>query len=142
MFELLISSNLLPKEGKFYNGEIFDAYIFVSNLIKSARKKIVLIDNYFDESVLLLLSKRKKGVWAEVFTKTIDDKLKLDISKHNSQYEPIDVKKFSKSHDRFFIIDDDEVYHIEASLKDLGKKWFAFSKINLNPEMIMEKLAR
>lgn len=140
MFELFISSNLLPKEGIFFNGEIFDAYAFVSQLIKSAKHKIVLIDNYIDESVFLLLTKRNEGVSAEVYTKTIDAQLKLDISRYNAQYEPIDVKKFSKSHDRFLIIDDDKVYHIGASLKDLGKKWFAFSKIDLNPKILLDKL--
>lgn len=127
----------LPTEGVFCNGQIFDAYAFVTNLIKSANKSLVLIDNYIDESVLLMLSKRKPGVSADIYTFPISDALKLDLQKHNRQYPPINIHKHSTSHDRFLIIDNTEVYHIGASLKDLGKKLFAFSKLNINPNAIL-----
>ena len=127
----------LPTEGVFCNGQIFDAYAFVTNLIKSANKSLVLIDNYIDESVLLMLSKRNVGVRADIYTFPISDALKLDLQKHNRQYPPINIHKHSTSHDRFLIIDNTEVYHIGASLKDLGKKLFAFSKLNINPNAIL-----
>ena len=127
--DFFVKTALPPIEGIFFEGQIFDAYAFVSDLIKSAKKSIILIDNYVDESVLLLLSKRKKGVFAKILTANFNQILKQDLSKHNSQYPPIKIEKFTKSHDRFLIIDDTQVYHIGASLKDLGKKWFGFSKI-------------
>lgn len=127
----------LPTEGVFCNGQIFDAYAFVTNLIKSANKRLVLIDNYIDESVLIMLSKRKSGVSADIYTFPISDALKLDLQKHNRQYPPINIHKHSTSHDRFLIIDNTEVYHIGASLKDLGKKLFALSKLNINPNAIL-----
>lgn len=127
----------LPTEGVFCNGQIFDAYKFATDLIKSAKKSLVLIDNYVDESVLLMLSKRKPGVSADIYTFPISDALKLDLQKHNRQYPPINIHKHSTSHDRFLIIDNTEVYHIGASLKDLGKKLFAFSKLNINPNAIL-----
>lgn len=139
-FDLIIHSNLKPTEGIFYDGQIFDAYQFVSELIKSAKESIVLIDNYMDESSLLLLSKRKKKVKCTVFTSKVSKQLKLDLEKHNSQYPEIEIRTFSKAHDRFLIIDSEIVYHIGASLKDLGKKWFAFSKIDLNAEEMLNKL--
>lgn len=139
-FDLLIKTSLPPHEGIFYNGQIFDAWKFASDLIKSAKKSIVLIDNYIDESVLQLLSKRAKGVKATVFTSKISKELQLDIDKYNAQYEPIEVKVFTKSHDRFLIIDNDTVYHIGASLKDLAKKWFAFSNIGLDATEMIEKI--
>jgi hypothetical protein len=139
-FDLLIKTNLPPNEGIFYDGQVFDAHEFVSGLIKSARHSILLIDNYIDESVLVLLSKRKPGVDAVIYTSGISNQLKLDLNKFNAQYATIDVKVFSKSHDRFLIIDHDKVYHIGASLKDLGKKWFAFSRIELDPKEILERL--
>jgi hypothetical protein len=139
-FDLLIKSNLLPKEGIFYDGQIFDAYQFASNLIKSASKSIVLIDNYVDESVLTLLSKRITGVTAMVYTAPISKQLALDLKRFNAQYPVIDVKIFTRSHDRFLIIDNTTVYHIGASLKDLGKKWFAFSKIKLEAMEMIKKL--
>ena len=120
----------LPTEGVFCNGQIFDAYAFVTN-------SLVLIDNYIDESVLLMLSKRNVGVRADIYTFPISDALKLDLQKHNRQYPPINIHKHSTSHDRFLIIDNTEVYHIGASLKDLGKKLFAFSKLNINPNAIL-----
>jgi len=129
--EVLVQQALPPKQGVFFDGQMFDAYAFVSDLIKSAKKSIVLIDNYVDESVLLLLSKRKKNVPAKILTANFDKVLKQDLSKHNAQYPPIKIEKFTKSHDRFLFIDDD-IFHIGASLKDLGKKWFAFSKMETN----------
>ena len=132
-----IRTNLPPNEGIFYDGQIFDAYKFVSDLIKSAKNSIVLIDNYIDESVLTLLSKRNTDVSTTIFTANISNQFKLDLKRYNAQYPQIEVKLFTKAHDRFLIIDNKTVYHIGASLKDLGKKWFAFAKINLDaPEMI------
>jgi hypothetical protein len=138
--EFQINTNLPPNEGIFFDGQIFDAWHFVSGLIKEAKQSIVLIDNYVDESVLLLMAKRKAGVSASIFTGTITKQLEADIQKHNAQYPPIQVKSFTRSHDRFLIIDEETVYHIGASLKDLGKKWFAFSRINLNPDDIINRL--
>jgi len=139
--DLQINSQLLPKQGIFFDGQIFDAWPFVADLIKSSHKSIVLIDNYVDESILLLLSKRKQGVKAIIYTQNLTKQLKLDLQKHNEQYEAIDIKTFTKSHDRFLIIDE-TVYHIGASLKDLGKKWFAFSKINFRHGQTNEMIAR
>jgi hypothetical protein len=139
-FDLLIKTGLPPHEGIFYNGQIFDAHQFVSGLIKTAKKSIVLIDNYIDESVLTLLSKRSKKVEATIYTAEISAQLKLDIARFNAQYPKIEVKKFNRSHDRFLIIDEKEIYHIGASLKDLGIKWFAFSKIGLDAKEMIEKL--
>ncbi|MCL2027973.1 MAG: virulence RhuM family protein [Bacteroidales bacterium] len=130
--DFFVKAALPPIEGIFYDGQVFDAYAFVSDLIKSAKKSIVLIDNYVDESALLLLSKRKAGVTATLYTATISPQLQLDLQRHNAQYQPVTVHLFDRSHDRFLLIDDD-TYHIGASLKDLGKKWFAFSKIGLRP---------
>jgi hypothetical protein len=132
-FELLLNTNLPPNQGIFYDGEVFDAYVFVTKLIKSAKKSIVLIDNYCDETVLTLLSKRQATVKASIYLNKIDSAFQLDIEKHNLQYDVIEVKIFKKAHDRFLILDQKEVYHIGASLKDLGKKWFAFSKLNIDP---------
>ena len=139
--DLQINSQLLPKQGIFFDGQVFDAWLFVADLIKSSHKSIVLIDNYVDESILLLLSKRKHGVKAIIYTQNLTKQLKLDLQKHNEQYEAIDIKTFTKSHDRFLIIDE-TVYHIGASLKDLGKKWFAFSKINFRHGQTNEMIAR
>ena len=124
--------NLPPNQGIFFNGQVFDAYKFVSDLIRSANKSVILIDNYIDDTVLTLFTKREKGVKFIIFTKSVSKQLKLDIKKHNKQYEAIDIKIFKNAHDRFLIIDQKEVYHIGASLKDLGKKWFAFTKLNKN----------
>jgi len=139
-FDLLIKTHLPPQEGIFYDGQIFDAYKFTADLVKSAKKSIVLIDNYVDESVLMLLSKRTKKVKATIFTANISKQLQLDLEKFNMQYEPIEIKIFTKSHDRFLIIDQETVYHIGASLKDLAKKWFAFSKIKLNAIEMIRKI--
>ncbi len=129
-----------PDKGVFYDGQIFDAYLFVADIIKSAKLSLILIDNYIDESVLHLLSKRGDGVSATIYTASISPLLSLDIQKHNSQYPPIGVRLFSRSHDRFLIVDEMTVYHIGASLKDLGKRWFAFSKIELDVVEIVSKL--
>lgn len=117
-----------PKQGIFYNGQIFDAYLFVSDLIKSANHSLVLIDNYVDETVLNLLTKRNPNVEATIYTQKISRQLQLDIDKHNAQHKTINIKEFNQSHDRFLIIDNTDIYHFGASLKDLGKRWFAFSK--------------
>jgi hypothetical protein len=139
-FDLLIKTNLPPTEGIFYDGQIFDAYQFASDIIKSATKSIVLIDNYVDESVLTLLSKRNSEVAAMIYTASISKQLKLDLKRFNAQYPKVEVKTFTKSHDRFLIVDHATVYHIGASLKDLGKKWFAFSKIELDAVELINKL--
>ena len=131
-----IRNQLPPHEGIFFDGQIFDAYVFASDLIRRAKHEIILIDNYIDESVLTMLNKRNSGVIATIYSANISKELKLDLQKHNSQYQPIDIKVFKDSHDRFLIIDD-EVYHIGASLKDLGKKLFAFSKLNIEKEMLL-----
>ena len=126
----------IPVEGIFYDGQIFDAYVFVAGLVKSAQRRVVLIDNYVDESVLLMLSKRAPGVSAEIQTGRLSSQFQLDVIKHNTQYEPVAVVQKQNIHDRFLIVDDD-VYHIGASLKDLGKKLFAFSKMNLSPNLLI-----
>ncbi|MFM7771071.1 MAG: ORF6N domain-containing protein, partial [Bacteroidota bacterium] len=118
-----------PKSGIFFNNQIFDAYIFSSELISKAKKSIILIDNYIDETTLLQLSKRNKKVRCTIYTERITDQLKLDLEKHNAQYPAIEIRILKNSHDRFLILDEKELYHIGASLKDLGKRWFAFSKL-------------
>ena len=138
--KLQLNTSLPPDYGIFFDGQVFDAYVLVCNIVKTARKSILLIDNYIDESVLLLLSKRNKGVKATVFTKSISKQLALDINKHNRQYPEIEVKVFPKSHDRFLIIDNETVYHIGASMKDLGKNWVAFSKMDMQSLGILNKL--
>ena len=134
--DFFVRTSLPPVEGIFYDGQIFDAYVFVSDLVKSAKQRIILIDNYVDESVLLLLSKRAPGVSAEIRTGRMPEQLRLDLQKHNSQYPPIAIIQTQNIHDRFLVVDDD-VYHIGASLKDLGKKLFAFSKLCLSPDMLL-----
>jgi len=136
---LLNKSSIQPKQGIFYDGQVFDAYEFIAKLIKSAKCSIVLIDNYIDESVLTLFSKNQ-NVQVLIYTKNISKQLKLDLKKYNAQYKPIEIKHFDVSHDRFVIIDEKEVYHIGASLKDLGKKWFAFSKMDVESLGILGKL--
>jgi len=127
--DFFVKTALPPIEGVLFDGQIFDAYVLASKLIKSAKKSIILIDNYVDESVLLLLSKRNKKVSARILTANLTETLQQDLEKHNAQYPPIVIEKFTKSHDRFLIIDNKETYLIGASLKDLGKKWFGFSKM-------------
>jgi len=136
-FDLLLKTSLPPKEGIFFEGQIFDAYVFVADLIKSAKKNLVLLDNYVDESVLLLLAKRSAGVKAKIITRKVSRQLQLDLAKHNAQYEPIALSQSSKFHDRFLLVDD-TAYHIGASLKDLGKKLFAFSKMEAKPTDILK----
>ena len=138
--DFFVRTSLPPVEGIFYNGQIFDAYKFAADLIRCAKKSILLIDNYVDESVLLMLSKRGIGVTATIYTHTISNQLNLDIQKHNSQYPRIEVKTYKQCHDRFLIIDDTDVYHIGASLKDLGKKMFAFSKLDIPSKTITDLL--
>lgn len=142
IFNALEDKSVKPKQGIFYDGQIFDAYVFVADLIKSAEKSILLIDNYVDESVLQLLTKQKKDVTVTIYTKHITKILKQDLAKHNKQYPKIEIKQFTKAHDRFIIIDKETVYHFGASLKDLGKKWFAFSKMELNANEILAKLEK
>jgi hypothetical protein len=127
--ELQINSHLIPTQGVFFDGQIFDAYELASRIIRAAKKSIVLIDNYIDENTLTHLTKKNKGVKVHLLTKNINKQLALDILKANEQYGNFEVKVFAQSHDRFLIIDGKEVYHLGASLKDLGKKWFAFSKL-------------
>ena len=142
VFRRLDEGNAKPKQGVFYNGQVYDAYTFVSDLIKSAKKRIILIDNYVDETVLTLLDKRENCVSAVIYTQQISRHFQLDIDRHNAQYAPIDVETFRLSHDRFLCIDDD-VYHIGASIKDLGKKWFGFSKMEiLTPNELVERINR
>ena len=135
--DFFVRTSLPPVEGIFHDGQLFDAYTFATNLIRSARKSIVLIDNYVDESVLLMLSKRNDGVKADIHTQAISRQFQLDLQKHNSQYPRIEVHVYKQAHDRFLIIDDTDVYHIGASLKDLGKKLFAFSKLEIPASVIL-----
>ncbi len=135
-----IKTSLPPNEGIFFDGQVFDAHIFVSQLIKSAKESLILIDNYVDETVFMLLAKRTPGVEAVVFTSHNTKSLQHDLAKHNQQYPPIEMRNFTKAHDRFLIIDNAVVYHIGASLKDLGKKWFAFSKIDFDVHVLIENL--
>jgi hypothetical protein len=138
--DFFVRTALPPVEGIFYGGQIFDAYEFVSKLVKSAKRRIVIIDNYVDESVLGLLLKRKKAVSATIYTSRISKTLKADLDKHNMQYSPISIERISGIHDRFVIIDEN-VYHIGASIKDLGKKLFAFSKMSINAEELLDRQA-
>ena len=138
--DLFIQSNLPPKQGIFFDGQIYDAYTFVADLVRKAQSRIVLIDNYIDDTVLTMLDKRASGVDATIYTGRISEQLQLDIDKHNSQYPPIKVLTFTKAHDRFLIIDE-EVYLIGASIKDLGKKWFGFTLMeNTDAERLIGRL--
>lgn len=137
--DFFVRTSLPPVEGIFFEGQIFDAYVFATNLIKSARKTIILIDNYIDENTLLILSKRNEGVKATLYTAKLNKQLQLDLQRHNAEYQPIDIREYRQSHDRFLIIDS-EVFHIGASLKDLGKKWFAFSKLHFSPQELIERI--
>lgn len=130
IFKALERGKLRSEKGIFYDGQIFDAYTFISDIIRSAQKSIILIDNYVDDTVLTLLGKRDQSVSATIYTKSVSNQLRLDVKRYNSQYPPIAIHTFANSHDRFLIIDGTELYHIGGSLKDLGKKWFAFSKMN------------
>lgn len=134
--DFFVRTSLPPVEGIFHDGQIFDAYKFATDLIRSAKTSLLLIDNYVDESVLLMLSKRNAGVKADIYTQAVSRQLQLDVQKHNSQYPPIGIHTYRKCHDRFLIIDGTDIYHIGASLKDLGKKMFAFSRLEIPAESI------
>ena len=140
MLSAIENKSIQPKQGIFYDGQVFDAWLFVSDLVRTAEKSIVLIDNYVDDTVLSLLVKRKVGTSVTILTKKISTQLELDVKKFNEQYPPIRLKKFAVSHDRFLIIDDSSLYHLGASLKDLGKKWFAFSKMDMEAMGLLEKI--
>ena len=141
IFKALESDKLHHSEkGIFYNGQVFDAYAFVSDIIRSAKSSIILLDNYVDDTVLTLLGKRNDNVIVTIYTKSISNQLRLDLQRYNSQYPPIEVELFSDAHDRFLIIDGTELYHIGASLKDLGKKWFAFSRMDIEVGKILQIL--
>ena len=138
--DFFVRTSLPPVEGIFFDGQIFDAYHFVAELIRKATHLIVLIDNYIDDSVLAILDKRQSGVSATIYTQKVSQQLQLDINKHNAQYPPIKVVLFNKAHDRFLLIDE-EVYHIGASIKDLGKKWFAFTRMkDITAEELIRKI--
>jgi len=137
--DFFVKTSLPPVEGIFYDGQIFDAYKFVCDLIRSAKQRIVLIDNYIDDSVLQMLDKRQSNVSATIYTKNYTPQLQLDLQRHNAQYAPIAIQSFTQSHDRFLIIDD-TVYHIGASLKDLGKKWFAFCKMEMDAGKVLSRI--
>ncbi len=136
----LESKEIQPKQGIFFEGQVFDAYQFVSDLIRTAGKSIILIDNYIDDTVLTLFSKRKKGVSLTVLTRTVSKQMELDVKKYNEQFPKTEVKEFANSHDRFLIIDESTVYHLGASLKDLGKKWFAFSKMEIGAARMLARI--
>jgi hypothetical protein len=138
--DFFVRTSLPPVEGVFFEGQVYDAYAFVARLIRMAQQRIILIDNYIDDTVLTLLDKRGNGVNATIYTNLMSKQLKLDIKKHNAQYAPITIKVFKKAHDRFLIIDND-VYLIGASLKDLGKKWFGFTLMeHTDPETLLNRM--
>ena len=137
--DFFVRTSLPPVEGIFYDGQIFDAYKFVNDLIRSAKRRIVLIDNYVDDAVLQMLDKRREVVEATIYTKGVTAAFRLDVQRHNAQYRPVTVREFAHSHDRFLVVDD-EVYHIGASIKDLGKKWFAFCKMELRAEDLLRRV--
>ncbi|MCI0500416.1 MAG: ORF6N domain-containing protein [Epsilonproteobacteria bacterium] len=140
IFNAIEEKETPQKQHIFYDGQIFDAYLFVSDIVKSAKTSIKLIDNYVDETTLILFAKRDANVDMKIYTKTISKQLQLDLQKYNAQYPKIDIEKFDLSHDRFLIIDEKEIYHFGASLKDLGKKWFAVSKMDIDSFEIIGKL--
>jgi hypothetical protein len=138
IFAALENKNSLPDKGVFFNGQIFDAWNLLSDFIRKAEKSILIIDNYLDDSILKLLSKRKSGVQVIIYTQKITAQMEMDLKKYNAQFEPIEIKLLANAHDRFLILDNKELYHIGASLKDLGKKWFAFSKMDvITPEILL-----
>jgi hypothetical protein len=140
LFKALESDKLHSEKGIFYNGQIFDAYTFVSDIVRRAKSSIILLDNYVDDTVLTLLGKRNTAVTATIYTKSISNQLRLDLKRYNNQYPDIEIEVFSDAHDRFLIIDDTELYHIGASLKDLGKKWFAFSRMDIEVGRMLQIL--
>lgn len=140
IFTALEANPITPKQGVFYEGQVFDAYLFISKLIREAKESIILLDNYIDETVLEHLSKSNRQVKINILTKNINDNLRLDIKKYNNQYPKVNLVQFNLSHDRFLIIDGNDIYHIGASLKDLGRKWFAFSKLESSSFGLMEQI--
>ena len=140
IFKAMESDMLRSEKGIFYSGQVFDAYAFVADIIRSAESSIILLDNYVDDTVLTLLGKRNDNITATIYTKNISNQLRLDVQRYNSQYPPIEIEFFPDSHDRFLIIDDTELYHIGASLKDLGKKWFAFSRMDIEVGRMLQIL--
>jgi len=136
----IVNKTIKPKQEIFFNGQVFDAYSFVSDLVRSAKKSLILIDNYIDDTVLTHFTKRKKNVSFTLFTKRISKQLSLDIRKHNEQYPKIEIIEFKDAHDRFLIIDEKEVYHFGASLKDLGKKWFAVSQMDISSVKVLDRV--
>lgn len=141
LFSALENSEL-PQRGVYFDGQVYDAYQFVCDVIKNAKSSIILIDNYIDDSILTLFSKRKKNVTATIYTASISKQLRLDLEKHNAQYPEVKAELFKQSHDRFLIIDEKELYHIGASLKDLGKKWFAFSRMDSLCKDVLSKIKK
>ena len=137
--DFFVRTSLPPHQGIFYDGQIFDAYTFINDRIREATTRIILIDNYIDDSVLTILSKRADKVAATIYTKKPSAQLQLDIQKHNAQYPPISVVEFDRSHDRFLCIDE-TVYHLGASIKDLGKKWFAFNSMVMTTTELLKKI--
>jgi len=142
IFNAIQDKSIKPKQGIFFEGQVFDAYSFVADLIRTAEKSILLVDNYIDDTVLTLFTKRKPQVKLTILTKHINKQLALDLKKHNEQYSAIKIKEFTDAHDRFLIFDEKTVYHFGASLKDIGKKWFAFSKFDKDALQILNKLNR
>jgi len=135
-----IRTELPPKQGVLFDGQVFEAHKFISDIVRSAEKSIVLIDNYVDDTVLTLFSKRKRGVVLKILTKNLSKQLILDIHKFNEQFPPAEIKEFNHSHDRFMIIDDRDLYHFGASLKDLGRKWFGFSKMDIEVTKMLARI--
>jgi hypothetical protein len=142
VLDAIESKKIQPRQGVFFDGQVFDAYKFVSGLIRKANKSILLIDNYIDETILDLFSKKKKNVTVTIFTNRITKVMLLDVKKFNTQYPTVEIKQFTKAHDRFLIMDEKDVYHFGASLKDLGKKWFAFSKMDKSAFSLLENLKK
>jgi len=140
LFKALENNEIPAKQGVLFEGQVFEAHKFVSDVVRSAKKSIILIDNYVDDTVLTLFSKREQGVTLKIFTKNLSKQLQLDTQKFNEQFPPAEIKEFNHSHDRFMIIDDKDLYHFGASLKDLGKKWFGFSKINIEVTKMLSRL--
>jgi len=140
VFEAIEAKDIKPTQGIFFDGQMFDAYVFFNDLIRQAKSSIVLIDNFVDDTVLVQLSKRRKGVRATILSKTVSNRIRQDLNKYNAQYPPISIHAFPQSHDRFLILDGETVYHIGASLKDLGKKWFAFSRMDKAALAMMKRV--
>lgn len=140
--EVVLKTNEFPTSGIFFNNQIFDAYVFFSDMIERAKTSIILLDNYIDHTVLLQLAKRKKNVTATIYTERIPAALSLDLEKHNQQYSPIEIHRIQNVHDRFLVIDEKELYHMGASIKDLGKRWFAFSRMDSFTDQVLERIQR